>query len=175
MPTLIRDRKSDIQLPELTRSDVKLKDVELPKFDLSKVDLSKLELPKVEIPRLERPTPDEVGKAVAGVAATIGIAKARPRRWPYIVAAGLVVAAAGWVAMNWSTIRARFDRVAAKAGERMATVQGEDTWDDAVAFTAAETMPIEPSLDTAAPANPTLDDYPNGLGVHPETVGSTKR
>src|SRR5262245_55194340 len=116
MPTLLRDRRSD--------TDVKLKDLELPKVDLSKIDLSKVELPKVdlskvEIPKLERPTPDEVGKAVAAAAATIGLAKTKPRRWPYFVAAGLAIAAAGWVAMNWSTIRARLDRFAAKMNTRM--------------------------------------------------------
>src|SRR5689334_24517767 len=83
MPTLTRDRRSD--------TDMKLKDLELPKMDLSKLDLSKFELPKVdlskvEIPKLERPTPDELGKAVAAAATTIGLAKAKPRRWPYLVA-----------------------------------------------------------------------------------------
>src|SRR5262245_48214330 len=139
MPTLIRDRRSD--------TDVKLKDLELPKMDLSKLDLSKVELPKVdlskvEIPKLERPTPDELGKAVAAAGTTIGLAKARPRRWPYLLAAGLAIATAGWVAMNWSTIRARLDRLRAKVSQRMNTVQGEEAWDDAVAFTSAETRPI---------------------------------
>ena len=171
MPTLIRDRRSD--------TDMKLKDLELPKMDLSKLDLSKLELPKVdlskvEIPKLERPTPDELGKAVAAAATTIGLAKARPRRWPYLVAAGLVIATAGWVAMNWSMIRARLDRLAAKANERMTSVQGEEAWDDAVAFTAAETKPIDPSLDEVVATGTTLDDYPAGLGVSREPIGSSR-
>ena|SRR5689334_5756034 len=166
MLTMIRDRRSD--------ADAKLKDVELPKFDLSKIDLSKVELPKVDIPKLERPTPDELGKAVAAAATTIGLAKARPRRWPYLVAAGLALATAGWVAMNWSTVRARLDRLAAKVNQRMTTVQGGDAWDDAVAFTAAETKPIEPSLDEVVATGTTLDDYPAGLGISHEPVGSSR-
>ena len=167
MPTLTRERRSD--------ADVKLKDLDLPKIDLSKIDLSKVELPKVEIPKLERPTPDELGKAVAAAATTIGLAKAKPRRWPYLVAAGLAIATAGWVAMNWSMIRARLDRFAAKVNERMTTVRGEEAWDDAVAFTSAETKPIESSLDTVAPTSTTLDDYPAGLGISREPIGSSRK
>jgi len=171
MPTLIRDRRSD--------TDVKLRDIELPKMDLSKIDLSKVELPKVdlskvELPKLERPTPDDVGKAVAAAATTIGLAKARPRRWPYIVLGGLAIATAGWVAMNWSTIRARLDRFAAKMNQRMTNVQGEEAWDDAVAFTSAETHPMESSLDAVGPTDTTLDDYPAGLGVSREPIGSSR-
>ena len=53
-------------------------------------------------------------------------------------------------------------------------VQGEDEWDETVAFTAAETKPIESPIDAVGPMGSTLDDYPNGLGVQPETVGSTR-
>ena len=171
MPTLTRDRRSD--------TDVKLKDFELPKMDLSKIDLSKLELPKVdlskvEMPKLERPTPDELGKAVAAAATTIGLAKARPRRWPYLVVAGVAIAAAGWMAMNGSMIRARLDQVATKVNQRMTTVQGEETWDDAVAFTSAETHPLESSLDAVGPTDTTLGDYPNGLGISREPIGSSR-
>jgi hypothetical protein len=166
MPTLTRNRRSD--------TENKIRDMDLSKFDLSKVDLSKVELPKVDIPKFERPTPDEVGKAVAAAATTIGLARVRPRRWPYFVAAGLVIATVGWIAMNWTTIRARFDRIAAKANERMSTVQGEEAWDDAVAFTSAETKPIESSLDAVGPTNTTLDDYPAGLGVSREPIGSSR-
>src|SRR5262245_47452857 len=176
MPTLLRDRRSD--------TDVKLKDIELPKMDLSKIDLSKIDLSKVEIPKvdlskveipkLERPTPDELGKAVAAAATTIGLAKAKPRRWPWFVAAGLAIATAGWVAMNWSTIRARLERYQARLNERMMSVQGEEAWDDAVAFTSAETKQIESSLDAVAPGDATLDDYPAGLGVSREPIGSSR-
>jgi hypothetical protein len=171
VPTLTRDRRSDMQsqTPTLDRIDSLIKDVELPKFDLPKFDLS-----KVEMPKFERPTPDDVGKAAAAAAATIGLAKARPRRWPYLVVAGAAIATAGWVAMNWSTIRARIDMLTAKAKQRMTAVQGEETWDDAVAFTAAETKAIEPSLDTVTPTSPTLDDYPNGLGTEREPIGSSR-
>jgi hypothetical protein len=166
MPTLTRNRRSD--------TENKLRDIELPKVDLSKIDLSKMELPKVDIPKLERPTPDEVGKAVAAAATPIGLARAKPRRWPYFVAAGLVIATAGWIAMNWSTIRARLDRLAAKANQRMTTVQGEEAWDDAVAFTSAETKSIESSLDAVTPTTTTLDDYPAGLGISREPIGSSR-
>lgn len=171
MPTLTRDRRSD--------TDIKLKDIELPKVDLSKIDLSKfdlskVELPKVDIPKLERPTPDELGKAVAAAATTIGLAKAKPRRWPYLVVGAIAIAAAGWVAMNWSMIRDRLDRFATKVNQRMTATQGVEAWDDAVAFTAAETKPIEPSLDEVVSTGTTLDDYPSGLGITREPIGSSR-
>jgi hypothetical protein len=171
MPTLTRDRRSD--------TDIKLKDLDLPKIDLPKVelpkiDLSKVDLSKVEIPKFERPTPDELGKAVAAAATTVGLAKARPRRWPYLVAAALAIGTLGWVAMNWSTIRARLDGVAARINQRMTTAQGGESWDDAVAFTSAQTRPIESSLDAVEPTDTTLDDYPAGLGVTREPIGSSR-
>jgi hypothetical protein len=155
MPTITRERLAEIQLP----NDMKLSDVEMPKVDLSKVEL---------------PTRDDVGKAIAGAAAAVGLVRPQRRRWPYVLAAGLAIAAVGWVAMNWSTIRDRLDRLTAKASERMNSMRDEETWDESVAFTASETKPIEPSLDAVGPST-TLDDYPNGLGIESEKVGSARR
>jgi hypothetical protein len=155
MPTITRERLSEIQLP----IDRKLSDVELPK-----VDLSKVELPKA----------DDVSKALVGAAAAVGLVKQRPRRWPYVVAGAITIAAIGWVAMNWSTVRDWWDTTAARFNRRMEAVQGEDEWEKTVAFTAAETHPIESSIDAVGPMGSTLDDDPAGLGVESETVGSTR-
>ena len=160
MPTITKERLSDIQLP----TDLRLSDVELPKIDLSKVDLPKVELPKA----------DDVSKALVGAAAAVGLVKPRPRRWPYVVAGAIAIAAIGWVAMNWSMIRDRWDAMTARFRQRMDDVQGEDEWDETVAFTAAETRPIETSIDAVGPMGTTPNDYPEGLGVQSETVGSTR-
>jgi hypothetical protein len=165
MPTITKERISEIQLP----SDIKLSDVELPKVDLSKVELPKIDLSKVELPKA-----DDVSKALVGAAAAVGLVKSRPRRWPYIVGGAIALATVGWVAMNWSKVRGWFDSVSARVSQRMDAVQGEDEWDETVAFTAAETKPIESSIDAVGPMGSTLDDYPNGLGVQSETVGSTR-
>jgi len=165
MPTITKERISEIQLP----SDFKLTDVELPKVDLSKVELPRLDLSKVELPKA-----DDVNKALVGAAAAVGLVKSRPRRWPYLVGGAIALAAFGWVAMNWSKVRGWVDSVTARVNQRMEAVQGEDEWDETVAFTAAETKPIESSIDAVGPMGSTLDEYPNGLGVQSETVGSTR-
>jgi len=165
MPTITKERLSEIQLP----ADIKLSDIELPK-----VDLSKVELPKVDLSKVELPTSDDVGKAIAGAAAAVGLVKQRPRRWPYIVAGSIALGAVGWVAMNRSKIRDWWDRMSYRAAQRMDAIQGEDEWDETVAFTAAETKPIESSIDAVGPMGSTLDDYPAGLGVEAETVGSSR-
>ena len=165
MPTITRERLSEIQLP----ADIKLSDVELPKVDLSKVELPKVDLSKVELPKA-----DDVGKAIAGAAAAVGLVKSRPRRWPYFVAGAIALATVGWVAMNWSKVRGWLDRAATRVTQRMDAIQGEDEWDETVAFTSAETRPIESSIDAVGPMGSTLDDYPDGLGIPSETVGSTR-
>ena len=47
--------------------------------------------------------------------------------------------------MNWSAIRARLDAAMAMTGEWIAQVRAPRETDDAVAFTAAPTAPIEAS------------------------------
>ena len=165
MPTITKERLSEIQLP----ADIKLSDLELPKVDLSKVELPKVDLSKVELPKS-----DDVSKAIVGAATAVGLVKTRPRRWPYIVAGAIALAAVGWVAMNWSKVRGWVDRMSARVNQRMDAVQGEDQWDETLAFTSAETRPIESSIDAVGPMGSTLDDYPAGLGVQSETVGSTR-
>ena len=165
MPTITRERLSEIQLP----ADIRLSDVELPK-----VDLSKVELPKVDLSKVELPTADDVSNAIAGAAAAVGLVQQRPRRWPYVVAGAITLAGIGVVAMNWSKVRDWIDRMTARYSRRIDAVQGEDDWDATVAFTAAETMPIEPSIDNVGPMGSTHDEYPAGLGVESEPVGSTR-
>jgi hypothetical protein len=147
----------------------KLSGVEMPK-----VDLSKVELPKVDLSKVEMPKADDVSKAIVGAATAVGLVKSRPRRWPYLVAGAIALGTVAWVAMNWSKVRDWVDGAAARVTRRMEAVQGEDEWDETVAFTAAETKPIESSIDAVGPMGSTLDDYPNGLGVQSEPVGSTR-
>ena len=78
MQSPVKDaRRSDLHLPEFERPNIDLKDLKLPKIDLSDIDM-----PKVD-----------VGKAVMGAATAVGLAKPRRARWPYLVVAGVAVAA----------------------------------------------------------------------------------
>ena len=97
MQSPVKDaHRSELHLPEFERPSIDLKDMKLPKIDLSDIDM-----PKVD-----------VGKAVLGAATAVGLAKRRRARWPYLVVAGVAVAAAGWALMNAEAIRTRLGRAA---------------------------------------------------------------
>ena len=156
MQSPVKDaRRPDLHLPEFERPNTDLKDMKLPKIDLSDIDM-----PKVD-----------VGKAVLGAATAVGLAKPRRARWPYLVVAGVAVAAAGWALMNAEAIRTRLSRAATWANDQLAAIRSEDEFDKPVAFTAAPTAPIAHPADTSLSPSATTDnpsstsDYPDGLGA----------
>ena len=174
MPELpVKDvRLSELHLPELKRDDIMRALSEIPRPD---IDLSKVERPRIDLPdsvsnlgpKVDRWSSD-VGKAVAGAAAAIHIGRRAKRpRWP-LAAGGLIVAGlATWAILTNEGVRARLAAAAHAVRERLAAMRSDDGLDidndDAIAFDAAETQPIEPApySDTT-----TVDatDYPKGLG-----------
>jgi hypothetical protein len=158
MQSPVKDaRRADLHLPEFERPSIDLKDMKMPKIDLSDIDM-----PKVD-----------VGKAVLSAATAVGLAKPRRARWPYLVAAGVAVAAAGWVLMNVEAIRTRLSRAATWAGEQAGAMRSGGEFDEPVAFTAAETAPIAHPADTSSSPSATTD-YPSATSDYPEGLGATE-
>jgi hypothetical protein len=139
-------------LPEMTREAIVrgLSDVHIP--DLTAIERPDLTLPDIDLGKT-------VGKAVTGVAVAVGLVRPARPRWPYVLAGAAMLAIGSWLfATNRETVRERIAQAVDAARERMAS-GAEGASDQAVAFTAAETAPIEPSL-----TNGTGSDYPDGLG-----------
>jgi hypothetical protein len=81
------------------------------------------------------PNADDVSKAIVGAATAVGLVKSRRAAGRTSSPARSPLPAVGWVAMNWSKVRGWLDRGAARINQRMDAVQGEDEWDETVAFT----------------------------------------
>jgi hypothetical protein len=174
MPELpVKDvRLSELHLPELKRNDIMraLSEIAHPEVDLSKVERPRIDLPDSVSnlgPKVDRLSAD-IGKAVAGAAAAVHIGRrAKRSRWP-LAAGGLIVAGlAAWAILTNETVRARLTAIANAVRQRLASMRTDDGLeidrDDAVAFDAAETHPVEPApySDTAAVD---ATGYPDGLG-----------
>jgi hypothetical protein len=155
----------DSRLPE-----IHLPEFERPTFEMPGVDLSRIDLPKIDLSRIDVPRVD-VGKAIAGAATAVGLVKPRRSRWPFVLGAGLVVAAAGLAVMNSAAIRERLSRAKAWIDAQVTAMAARR---DDVAFTAAETKPIEPSA-AARTSDWPADDYPEGLGVSTALSGANDR
>ena len=157
--------------------DARRPDLRLPEFDMPNIDLRDVKLPKVDLSEIEMPRID-VGKAVLGAATAAGIVRQRRARWPYLVAAGVAVAVAGWAVMNMDAIRTRLSRASTWAGEQVRTMQsgGRDDYDEPVAFTAAVPAPIAHPADISSSSSATTDhpDYPEGLGASSESLSTSE-
>ena len=145
----------DVRLPDFERLTLEMPDLEIPKIDLSKV-----EVPKVDL-----------AKAVAGAATAVGLAKPRRPRWPFVLGAGIIVAAAGLTVMNSATIRERLSQAKSWISERIADMRSADFDEEPVAFSAAATKPIQDSIDTVAPGS-AAPDYPDGFGASESVVAN---
>ena len=158
MQSPVKDaRRPDLHLPEFERPSIDLKDMKLPKIDLSDIDM-----PKVD-----------VGKAVLGAATAVGLAKPRRARWPYLVVAGVAVAAAGWALMNAGAIRTRLSRAATWANEQVGAMRSGGEFEEPVAFTAAPTAPMAHPADTSLSPSATTD-YPSPVSDYPDGLGATE-
>ena len=165
MQSPIKDsRLPEIRLPEFERPTFEMPDVDLSRLDLPKLDLSRLDVSKVD-----------VGKALAGAATAVGLTKPRRSRWPFVIGAGVVVAAAGLVALNRAAIQERLGRAKAWIEEQVTAMRAERADADPVAFTAAETKPIESASETSVFGEWPATDYPDGLGASPELSGANDR
>ncbi len=178
MPDLpVKDaRLSALHLPEIKREDIvrSLSEIHLPDTDKSRFGLPKMELPdavtRMDWPRIDLSSID-IPKALAGAAAAANIGRrSRRPRWPLAVG-GLIVAGAVAAALSNEGIRTRIANAIHGLRERLMTMRSMDVdeldvdHDDAVAFDAAVTAPIEPSPFTETT---TFDatGYPDGLGAH---------
>jgi hypothetical protein len=175
MPELpVKDvRLSDLHLPELKRDDIMraLSEIPRPDVDLSKLERPKIDMPesvsKFEWPKFELPSMD-VGKAMAGAAAAAHIGRRKqPARWPFAVGGLIVAGLATWAILSNEAVRGWLAGAVQSIRYRFAAMRSDDALeidhDDAIAFDAAETSPIEPApySDTTAME---ATGYPQGLG-----------
>ena len=174
MPTLFTIRRtSETDLPASERTTFELPDafLKLPEVKLPQVDLQDIKLPQVDLPEIEVPKVD-IGKTVLGVATAAGLVNRRRSRLPYLLGAGVVVAVVGWALTN-AAIRERLTQAVAAVRDRVQAMRSGGQDQDAIAFPAAHTAPInEPANLSAPPAsNP---DYPEGFGAENETASTTE-
>jgi hypothetical protein len=152
-------------------------------------DMPKLERPNIEMPDIDVSMSDitkSVGKAVTGAAVAVGLVRPARPRWPFVIAAAIIAGLTAWALMHSTTFRDRLDRAARTARLRMDEMrESHDDMDetDAVAFTAAETMPIDESYlengkaDVAGAldaADATANDYPEGFGATTDLMGAAE-
>ena len=134
-------------LPEMTREAIVrgLSEFHVP-------DLTTIERPELAMPDID------LGKAVTGVAVAVGLARPARPRWPYVLAGAALVALGSWlIALNRKAVQ---ERIAQAVDASRARMTNHDlAHGEAVAFPAAETAPIEPSM-----TNGTGSDHPDGLG-----------
>ena len=169
-------RLPELHLPEIDRDDIarSLSEIRLPDVDLSKLERPKVVLPKAvsnfEWPRFDISAAD-IRKALASVAVAAHL-RPRPRqsRWPFAVGGLLVAGVATWAVLSNEAHRARLANGANAVRDRIASMRSNDRDqleidpDEAIAFTAAETAPIEtPSYSDATMIDAT--GYPEGLGA----------
>lgn len=162
-------RMPELHLPEIDRAEIarSLSEMHLPEFDLSKIERPKLP---------DRVSKVDIGKAVAGVVAMTPFRPkpARPR-WPLAVG-GLIVAGVVTVAvLSNRTVRARISAVIDALRARLASMRADDDSleidGDPVAFTAADTAPIEPE-PFADGTTTEVTGYPDGLGAEDHLNGA---
>jgi hypothetical protein len=174
MSTTTREsRRPELRLPEISREGIArgLSEIHVP-------DLSKMERPTIEMPDIDVSMSDftrNVGKAVTSAAVAVGLVRPPRPRWPFLLGGAIIVGLAGWALMHSTAFREWLDRVTGIARVRIDEMREERDDMDAVAFTAAETMPIEPgpyaengSADVAGAldaAGVSANDYPEGLGA----------
>ncbi len=162
-------RLPELRLPEISREGIArgLSEIHFP-------DLSKLERPTIEMPELDLPRID-LGEAVAGAALAVGLTRPRPRRWPFLLGAAIIAGLTAWALMRSTAVRDRLDRASRAARERIDEMREEREEQDAVAFSAADTMPIKSgpyaangAVDVAGALDAAVasgSDYPDGLGA----------
>ncbi len=133
---------------------------------LTMPDFSKIERPTGDdMPKLdELPTVDltkvDIGKAVTDAATAVGLMQKRRSRWPFVLGAGVALAAAGWALMNMDMLRERLSGATTWVGDRIAAIRDTNEIDESVAFTAAEPAPAD-------------NDEPNGFGAPADMDGTT--
>lgn len=127
-------------------------------------------MPEFETPGFDLSAID-VGKAVTGAAAAIGLIRPRSSRRRYVIGFGIVAGLAAVTYMNSAAIRDRLARAMDWVNERLGRMSVEAEDDDAVAFTAAATAKIQPSR--GSDMTDATTDYAEGLGAPSDTVNGS--
>jgi hypothetical protein len=143
-------------MPDLPVKETRLSELHLPEIKRDDIvrSLSEMRLPDAvsnfEWPKMERPSVD-VGKAVANAAVAAGITRRKRPTWPFAVV-GLIVAGVAAVAiLTNDVVRARLSGAINAVRSRIAEMRMRNDFeldverDDAIAFDAAPTAPIEAS------------------------------
>lgn len=164
-------RLPELHLPEISREGIArgLSEIHVP-------DLSKLERPNIEMPDLSKnDLARSVSKAITHAGVAVGLIRPPRPRWPFVVAGAIVAGLGAWALMHSTAFRARLDRAMGGAHVRLDEMREAHQDLEPVAFTAAETAPIEPgpylengSSDVAGAfdaADAVPNDYPEGLGA----------
>jgi hypothetical protein len=169
--TTRESRLPELRLPEISREGISRGLSEMRGPDLSKLERPNLQMPDIDMPKIDLPKID-IGKAVNDAAIAVGLARPQRRRWPFVLGGAIVLGLTAWALMQSTAFRQWLDNMVGMARERMDP--GEDI-DDPVAFTAAETAPIDAGpyasngeMDVAGAfdaAGASANDYPEGLGA----------
>lgn len=179
--TTRESRLPELRLPEISREGIArgLSEMHAP-------EMPKLERPNIEMPDLDVSMSDltkSVGKAFTGAAVAVGLVRPARPRWPFVIAAAIIAGLTAWALMHSTTFRDRLDRVARTARVRMDEMRETHDDMDAVAFTAAETMPIEdPYLENGKAdvagaldaVDATANDYPEGFGATTDLMAAAE-
>jgi hypothetical protein len=179
MPTK-ESRMPDLRLPEISRESIVRGLSELRAPDFSKMERPNIEMPDIDLSKIDFPRID-VGKAVNDAAISVGLVQPRRRRWPYLLAAAIIAGLTAWALMQSTAVRDRLDRAARTARERIDEMREDEGGDEleTVAFTAAETAPIENGVyadvaDALEDAGVEANDYPEGLGVTTDLLAKSR-
>ena len=172
-------------MPELPVKEVRMPELHLPEIDRAEItrSFSELHLPEFDLPKIDRPKmPDrmanvDLGKAVAGLVAMTPFRPKRSRpRWPVAVG-GLIVAGVAAAVLSNRAIRDRIARAFDAFRARVTAMRREDMLqidaDDPVAFTEAETAPLDPT-PYADGTTADVTGYPDGLGADAHVNGAPK-
>jgi hypothetical protein len=174
-------------MPELPVKEVRMPELHLPEIDRADISrsLSEMHMPDWDLSRIDRPKmPDrmakvDLGKAVAGVVAMTPFRPKRSRpRWPFAVGGLIVAGVATAAVLSNQALRDRIANAIEAVRARIAAMRQDDLLeidvDDPVAFTAADTAPIEDPLPYADGTTADVTGYPDGFGADANVNGAPK-
>lgn len=152
-------------MPDLRVKDLRPPELRLP--EVTREDLTRM-VSDINLPEVDLPSADDLANAVQGAAAAVLPGRRpRKRRWP-LVLGGLIVAGLGSrLILGNEAVRARLaaavEAVRARIQELISPEFRRSKQDDAIAFPAAKTAPLEESPFTEV-STTDAPDYPPGLG-----------
>lgn len=167
MQTPVKEsRIPELRLPEISRERIARGLSELHAPDLSKIERPKIDMSDFDLSRTE------IGRAVVGAATAAGLMQKPRSRWPYLLGGAIVVSLVGVAYMNAHAIRDGLTRVRTSVSDWATQMTARRDPSDPVAFTAAETAPIDRGL-VFPDADPLTPDYPAGLGAPTDKEASS--